>query len=74
MTPEELERLTFRNAVMNEQENLVRILNGEFASKIYTCHRRMYLRKHGILDTTRSGVKVRRAYPTERAIEVLDAA
>ena len=69
MNPKELEELSFRNMVEWHREDLLRVMNGENVTAVFTEHKHSYLKKYGIL----ARVPHRRySRPTAKALEVLD--
>ena len=50
MSPQELEELSFRNLVEWHRDDLITVMNGAPATTIFTEHKHIYLKKHGILQ------------------------
>ncbi len=66
MSPEEL---SFRNLVEWDRQGLFRVLNGEFASDVFTETHHKYLVKMGVLVRF---PKLRRTLPTPEAMKWLE--
>ena len=68
MTPQELEEISFRNLVLWHRQDLIRIINGAFATNVFTDYSHRYLKKHGVLQLAPN---TKYTKPTPRAMEIL---
>ncbi len=66
MSPEEM---SFRNLVEWERQDLLRLLDGELASDVFTETHHSYLVKMGVLARV---PKLRRTLPTPEAMKLLE--
>ena len=70
MNPQEVEEASFRNLVEWHREDLTKIMNGAFATNVFTDYSHRYLKRHGVLHLA---FHTKYTKPTPRALTVLES-